>query len=87
MSFTLRGQTGAVYVGPYRAATLGAWTFTPNGSGGVVQATVVHRDAYWSTRPATELRLAVGRVEWRWPLDAVAVETGIYPVSGPPEER
>lgn len=86
MSFTAKGLAGSVRCGPYVAAELGAWSFdgAPDG-GGTVTATVVRLHGYWGTQPATELRLGVGRGQWRWRLAGVDAGAGVYRVSGPPE--
>jgi hypothetical protein len=87
LSFVLKGTAGSVWVGCQKAADLGAWTFTAMPGGGTVAATVTWADGYWSEQPATQIRLVVGRGEWRWRVSAGAAGAGTYPVSGPPEER
>jgi len=87
MSLTMRGRAGSVWVGCQRAADLGPWTFASDAGGGLIEATVTRVDQFWGTQPATQIRLMVGRGEWRWRLSGADAGAGTYRVSGPPEER
>jgi hypothetical protein len=88
MGFVLRGLTGSVWVGARKACDLGGWTCTSHpGDTSVIAATVRNVNRFWAKQPATQIRLTVGRGEWRWRVSAVAADAGTYRVSGPPEER
>lgn len=82
-SCVVKGISGSVWVGFHKAADLTGWTYTK----GRVTATVSNVNQFWGRQRATELRLMVGRREWRWRNGAVDAEagSGSYRVSGPPE--
>lgn len=87
-SFVMTGVSGSVWVGCEKAADLGAWTFTRKPGGNLITAAVLRRNEFYGRRKATDLRLMVGRKQWRWRNSAVegVADSGTYRVTGPPEE-
>lgn len=71
------GQSGALWVGHKRAASLGAWSLTLSAKAGetrawVLRAAVTGLDAYWASQgPPFRVVLAAPGGEWRW--DGVTV--------------
>lgn len=66
----MRGPSGEIVFGYQVAATLGAWTATPNitNTEGLIllKAAVKEADDYWLSQEPLLVKLKFGRTEWIW---------------------
>lgn len=85
----IHGRGGAIRVGPYTAARVGAWTLSRGGDIYTVVAEIVQPDAYWLTQEPTQMAFAVGARSWVWsqPRLSVTGATVTGELHGPPETR
>ena len=87
MALTMTGPDGAIRWGYHTAATVGAWTFTADATGGNLTAQVVTADDFKLSQQ--ELTFRCNRQKgpaWVWPVQSLSVAGGTLTARLGPQE-
>lgn len=74
-------------VGPYTAATLGAWTCDRAAEGYTFTFAPSKLDGYWSQRPVTRIEVVLGTATWTWDVAGFDVSAGSVSLPSAPVRR